>query len=248
MFTGNKLIRNFVNLSELKTIELNKILARAVYLKKLRKKNKNSESLKNINLAMVFEKPSTRTRVSFELAIKELGGRSVILDEATTHLSRGESISDTAKVLSKYCNILMIRTTNHTKLLEYQKYSNLPIINGLSNLSHPCQILADIMAYNEKRGSIKNKKKLFGFGDLNNVLYSWIEATNIFNFSLNICFPKLIKVPKEINEKIKLYHKNVKANHDIKLACKNSDCIVTDTWFSMGKQHKNSLEPLNHTR
>ena len=189
---------------------------------------------------MVFEKPSTRTRVSFELAIKELGGRSVILDEATTHLSRGESISDTAKVLSKYCNILMIRTTNHTKLLEYQKYSNLPIINGLSNLSHPCQILADIMAYNEKRGSIKNKKVVW-LGDLNNVLYSWIEAANIFNFSLNICFPKLIKVPKEINEKIKLYHKNVKANHDIKLACKNSDCIVTDTWFSMGKKTTQKL-------
>ena len=110
---------------------------------------------------MIFEKPSTRTRVSFELAVKELGGRSIILDEANTHLSRGESISDTARVLSKYCNILMIRTTNHKKLIEYHNYSKLPIINGLSDLSHPCQILADIMAYNEKRGSIKNKN-LFG--------------------------------------------------------------------------------------
>ena len=106
---------------------------------------------------MIFEKPSTRTRVSFELAVKELGGRSIILDEANTHLSRGESISDTARVLSKYCDILMIRTTNHRKLLEYYKYSKLPIINGLSDLSHPCQILADIMAYNEKEDLLKIK-------------------------------------------------------------------------------------------
>ena len=189
---------------------------------------------------MIFEKPSTRTRVSFELAIKELGGRSVILDEATTHLSRGETISDTAKVLSKYCNILMIRTSKHKKLIEYHKHSNLPVINGLSNISHPCQILADIMAYNEKRGPIENKKFVW-LGDLNNVLYSWVEAANIFNFSLNICFPKLIKVSKELNQKIKMCHSNIKIFHNANLACKDSDCVITDTWFSMGKNPTSEL-------
>ncbi len=234
------MIRNFLNISDISLIQLKKILTRASYLKKLRKKNKSDVSLKNINLAMIFEKPSTRTRVSFELAIKELGGRSIILDEATTHLSRGETISDTARVLSRYCNILMIRTTNHKKLIEYHNYSKLPIINGLSNLSHPCQILADIMTYNEKRGSIKNKKFVW-LGDLNNVLYSWVEAATIFNFSLTLCFPKLIKVSKELKDKIKLANSNVHISNDPKLACKDSDCIITDTWFSMGKKPTQKL-------
>ena len=240
MLKGSKLTRNFLNLSDINKPELRSILKRASDLKKQRKKNKNLATLKNINLAMIFEKPSTRTRVSFELAIKELGGRSIILDEATTHLSRGETVPDTARVLSKYCNILMIRTTNHKKLIEYHKHSNLPIINGLSNLSHPCQILADIMTFNEKRGPIKNKKFVW-LGDLNNVLYSWIEAAFIFNFSLIICFPKLIKISKEFKEKIKVASKNVKIANNPQLACKDSDCIITDTWFSMGKKPTKNL-------
>ncbi len=240
MLKGSKLTRNFLNLSGINKPQLMGILKRATDLKKYRKKNKNPATLKNINLAMIFEKPSTRTRVSFELAIKELGGRSIILDEATTHLSRGETISDTARVLSKYCNILMIRTTNHKKLIEYHKYSKLPVINGLSNISHPCQILADIMAYNEKRGSIRNRKFVW-MGDLNNVLFSWVEAANIFNFSLNICFPKIMKVSKDLKEKIKTYSNNVKVFHNTKLACKDSDCIITDTWFSMGKKPTKKL-------
>ena len=158
MHKGNRLIRNFLNLSDIKKSQLEIILKRASDLKKYRKKRKAIMSMKNYNLAMIFEKPSTRTRVSFEIAIKELGGNSIILDEASTHLSRGETISDTARVLSRYCNILMIRTTKHEKLNEYHEYSNLPVINGLSNISHPCQILADIMAYNEKRGSIRDRK------------------------------------------------------------------------------------------
>ena len=116
----------------------------------------------------------------------------------------------------------------------------MPIINGLSNISHPCQILADIMAYNEKRGAIKNKKFVW-LGDLNNVLYSWIEASVIFNFSLSICCPKLIKISKELKAKIKTYHNNVKIFYDTKMACRDSDCIITDTWFSMGKKPTKKL-------
>ena len=134
----------------------------------------------------------------------------------------------------------MIRTTNHRKLLEYYKYSKLPIINGLSDLSHPCQILADIMAYNERRGSIKNQKFVW-LGDLNNVLYSWVEAAAIFDFSLNICFPKIIKIPNELKKKINIAKNNVQISHDAKKACNNSDCIITDTWFSMGKKPTEKL-------
>ena len=140
MFKGDELKRNFINLSDINIIHLKKILKRASVLKNLRKKNKTVSTLKSAVLAMIFEKPSTRTRVSFELAIKELGGKSIILDEASTHLARGETISDTARVLAKYCNALMVRTTRHQKLDEYHKYSNLPVINGLSNISHPCQL------------------------------------------------------------------------------------------------------------
>ena len=154
----NKTKRNFLNLLDCEKKDLDKILIRAGYLKKVRrKKNINNKTLINTNLAMVFEKPSTRTRVSFELAMKELGGNAIILDENNTHLARGESIADTARVLERYCQIFMVRTTDHNKLLEYDKHSNIPIINGLSNISHPCQILADIMAYQENRGPIKKK-------------------------------------------------------------------------------------------
>ena len=234
------MIRNFLNLSEIGKKQLNIILKRAKDLKKYRKKNKIISSLKGVNLAMIFEKPSTRTRVSFELAIKELGGNSVVLDEATTHLSRGETIEDTARVLARYCNILMIRTNQHTKLIKYHKYSKLPTINGLSNISHPCQILADVMAYEEKRGNIKNKKFTW-LGDLNNVLYSWVEAAEIFNFKLNICYPKEIKFPLELKKNIKKYSTSIKMGHNSVIACKGSDCIITDTWFSMGKNPTKKL-------
>ncbi len=235
MFKGDELKRNFINLSDINIIHLKKILKRASTLKNLRKKNKTVSTLKSAVLAMIFEKPSTRTRVSFELAIKELGGKSIILDEASTHLARGETISDTARVLAKYCNALMVRTTRHQKLDEYHKYSNLPVINGLSNISHPCQVLADIMAYNEKRGSIEQKKFVW-MGDINNVLYSWIEASKIFNFRLHICFPKIIKIKKDLNKKIQDIKQHISLSHNVKLATSGSDCVITDTWFSMGKK------------
>jgi ornithine carbamoyltransferase len=232
--------RSFLNLSDLKKIELNKILKRAKALKKLRLKGKlENKRLKATNLAMIFEKPSTRTRVSFEIAIKELGGNSIILDEGNTHLARGESIADTARVLDRYCQVFMIRTTDHNKLLEYQKYANAPVINGLSNQSHPCQVLADIMAYQENRGNIKNKKVTW-MGDLNNVLYSWVEASNIFDFKIYIAHPKHIKLSESLKT-ISKNRKNIIFTQDITKAVNSSDCIITDTWFSMGSK-KNDIK------
>ncbi len=233
--------RNFINLSDIKKEELNKILKRAKQFKKLRSKGVSfKNSLANVNLAMIFEKPSTRTRVSFEIAIKELGGQAIILDENTTHLSRGETVADTSRVLDRYCQIFMIRTTNHNKLLEYQNYSSAPIINGLSNISHPCQVMADIMTFEEKREKIL-KKKVTWMGDLNNVLFSWVEAANIFDFDLYIAHPKQVKVNKEL-KKISYGKKNIFFTQNVKEAIHNSNCIITDTWFSMGSKKSNISE------
>ena len=210
--------RNFINLSDINKKDLNRILKRAKSLKVLRTKGKSiKKTLERNNLAMIFEKPSTRTRVSFELAIKELGGNAIILDENTTHLARGETIADTARVLERYCHIFMVRTNNHSKLLDYDKYSKVPIVNGLSNISHPCQILADIMTYEESRGSIKNKT-ITWLGDLNNVLYSWAEAANIFQFSLYIAHPKKVKNKKIIqsidSKNIRFFNKPIDAEKE----------------------------------
>ncbi|MAH88868.1 MAG: ornithine carbamoyltransferase [Pelagibacterales bacterium] len=233
--------RNFINLSDIKKKELNKILNRAVSLKKSRIKTRSfKNSLYGVNLAMIFEKPSTRTRVSFEIAIKELGGQAIILDESTTHLARGETVADTARVLDRYCQAFMIRTNNHHKLLEYESYANAPIINGLSNLSHPCQVMADIMAYEENRGKIL-KKKVTWMGDLNNVLYSWVEASNIFGFNLYIAHPKQVRLNADL-KKISKGKKNVIFTQDIKEAVNNSNCVITDTWFSMGSKMNNLSE------
>ena len=233
--------RNFINLSDIKKKDLDKILKRAVSLKRLRKKSSSfKNSLSGINLAMIFEKPSTRTRVSFEIAIKELGGQAIILDENTTHLARGETVADTARVLDRYCQVFMIRTTNHNKLIEYQNYANAPIINGLSNISHPCQVMADIMAFEENREKIF-KKKVTWMGDLNNVLYSWVEAANIFDFDLYIAHPKQIKPSKEL-KKISYGKKNITFTQNVKQAVYNSNCIITDTWFSMGSKKSNISE------
>ncbi len=233
--------RNFINLSDIKKKDLDKILKRAITLKRLRKKSSSfKNSLSGINLAMIFEKPSTRTRVSFEIAIKELGGQAIILDENTTQLARGETVADTARVLDRYCQIFMIRTTNHNKLLEYQNYASAPIINGLSNISHPCQVMADIMTFEENREKI-HKKKVTWMGDLNNVLFSWVEAANIFDFDLYIAHPKQIKVNKEL-KKISNGNKNITFTQNVKQAIHNSNCIITDTWFSMGSKKSNISE------
>ncbi|MDA9708450.1 ornithine carbamoyltransferase [Alphaproteobacteria bacterium] len=237
--TSNK--RNFINLSDIRKEELNKILKRARQFKKLRAKGTAfKNSLAKVNLAMIFEKPSTRTRVSFEIAIKELGGHAIILDESMTHLARGETVADTARVLDRYCQIFMIRTTNHNKLLEYHTYANAPIINGLSNISHPCQVMADIMTFEENREAIL-KKKITWMGDLNNVLFSWVEAANIFDFDLYIAHPKQIKPSKEL-KKISHGKKNITFTQNVKQAIYNSNCIITDTWFSMGSKKSNISE------
>ena len=191
-------MKNFINLSDINKKELRKIIDHAKIHKKKNLTSKSYYPLKGKVLIMIFEKPSTRTRISFELAMKQLGGELLILNPKDTHYGGGgESIHDTAKVLSQYGDIVMMRANKHENFLKFSKNLDIPIINGLTDLSHPCQIMSDIMTFEELKGPISNKK-IAWLGDGNNVAFSLIEASVQFNFELAIASPKKFKPDKKI--------------------------------------------------
>ena len=222
-------IKHFLNLNEISTNEIKKIIKRGHILKKTYGEKKLSK--KKI-LAMIFEKPSTRTRVSFEVGMKQLNGDVVTLDPGDTQLGRGESLQDTIKVLGRYVDLIMYRGSQEKKLYEMTNFSDVPIINGLTDSSHPCQILADIMTLEEKFDSLDNLN-LCWIGDGNNVCNSWIHSCSHFNYNLKICCPEDYlpnkKLIAENNHK-----KNISVVLDPKLAIKDSNVVITDTWVSMG--------------
>jgi len=234
-------VKNFINISEISKSELRKILDSA----KLRKdKRKNLEKnaldldapLEGKILAMIFEKPSTRTRISFDIAVKQLGGKSLTLNPDEIHYgSGGESLHDTAKVLSQYADIVMIRTYEHKKVEQFSKYLSIPIINGLTDLSHPCQIMSDIMTFEEMKGPINNKK-IAWIGDGNNVLYSLIEAAVQFDFHLSFACPKGFGPNKKILKWAKEQKGKISFFTDSKIAVNSADLIMTDKWISMGSK------------
>ena len=183
---------------------------------------------------MLFEKPSTRTRISFDLAVKQLGGKSLILNPDEIHYGSGaESLHDTAKVLSQYADIVMLRTHAHKNVLEFSKNLNIPIINGLTNLSHPCQIMSDVMTFEELKGPIRNKK-ITWLGDGNNVVYSLIEAAVQFEFQLSIACPKGYEPDKKILQWAKKNGGSILITKNPLEASSDADCIITDKWISMG--------------
>ena len=184
-------------------------------------------------LAMIFEKPSTRTRISFEVAMTELGGSAIYLDSKSMQMGRGESTQDTAKVLSRYLDGIMIRAVNHETLIDMAKYSSIPVINGLTNLSHPCQILADIMTFEENKGVIENKI-ISWIGDGNNMANSWIHAASVFNFTLRLACPRGRYPNAEIIKWAQSKDVNIEITEDPNKAVSQADAIVTDTWVSMG--------------
>ena len=230
--------RNFLNLSDIKSQQLKKILKRAIYLKKGRNKNKSLTSLKNINLAMIFEKPSTRTRVSFEVGMKKINGDVVVLDQNDTQLARGESLNDTIKVLSRYVDIIMYRGSDEKKLYEISKCSDVPIINGLTNQSHPCQIVADLMTLEENFKNLNNLT-LCWVGDGNNVCNSWIHACLHYDFSLRISCPKNFFPQK--NTVSKINKDNIVFFDNPDEAVLGADVLITDTWESMGMKKKENI-------
>ena len=225
-----EIFRNFLNLNELKTEEVNTILDKSHELKKNYRKIKFSE--KKI-LAMIFEKPSTRTRVSFEVGMKQLNGDVVILDHADTQLGRGESLEDTIKVLSRYVDIIVYRGSDEKKIYDLCKLSTVPIINSLTDESHPCQIIADIMTLQENFKCIE-KLNICWVGDGNNVCNSWIHSCLHFQYNLNITCPSGSFPKKEILRKIN--SPKINLYDDPKVAVKDADVIITDTWVSMGME------------
>jgi len=246
-------MKNFINISDVNKVDLRKIIDNAKSRKDRRSNlNKNAidpdAPLDGKILIMLFEKPSTRTRISFDLAVKQLGGKSLILNPDEIHYGTGnESLRDTAKVLSQYVDIVMLRTHAHENVLEFSKNLNIPIINGLTNLSHPCQIMSDIMTFEELKGSIKNKK-ITWLGDGNNVVYSLIEAAVQFEFQLSIACPKDYEPNKKILQWAKKNKGNIFITKDPLEASNEADCIMTDKWISMNdkinkKKKEKTLKP-----
>jgi len=246
-------MKNFINIADIDKKELRKIIDHAKLQKEKRSNLGKSaidpaKPLADKTLIMIFEKASTRTRLSFEIAMKQLGGQLLVLNPKESHYGSGdESIHDTAKVLSQYGDIVMMRTHKHKHFLEFSKHLDIPIINGLTNLSHPCQIMSDIMTFEELKGSITNKK-IAWLGDGNNIAYSLIEAAVKFNFKLSIACPEKFRPDKKIIKWAKKNNKNILITKNPIEAANLADCVMTDKWISMGdvgnkKKKKKLLKP-----
>ncbi len=224
--------RHFLDISSVDKDSLKAIIASA---HKMKAADNSEKPLEGKMLAMIFDKPSTRTRVSFDVGMRQLGGETIILSGSEMQLGRGETVADTAKVLSRYVDAIMIRTTEHARVLELAENATVPVINGLTDDTHPCQIMADVMTIEEKLGSCDGKK-LVWTGDGNNVLNSLIEASSVFNYELNIAVPKGHEPDSKYLDWAKQRGSRIKLGHDPKAATKGADCVLTDTWMSMGSE------------
>lgn len=229
-------VRHFLTLSDLSPQELHGLIARAIKLKEMQRACKIHEPLKNKMLALVFEKSSTRTRVSFEVAMQQLGGGSIFLAPQDSQLGRGEPVEDTARVLSRMVDVIAIRTFEHEKLEQFAAHSQVPVINALTDLSHPCQLLADMQTFIEKRGEIKGKTVAW-VGDGNNMCNSYIEAARLFGFYLRMAVP-LGYDPDHMLVKAAAGHALL--TRDPQDAVRDADLVVTDVWASMGQEHERS--------
>lgn len=184
-------------------------------------------------LAMIFEKPSTRTRVSFERAIRKLGGDPIVLERESSQLGRGETVADTARVLSRYVDAIMLRTTKEEKLLELAEHATVPVINGLTNRTHPCQLMADVMTFEEHLGPIAGRSVAWS-GDGNNMATSWIHAAVQFDFELRLAVPKELPPPPDVVAWAQGKGAKILVTEDVDEAVTDADCVVTDVWVSMG--------------
>ena len=244
---------NFLDISDLTSNELRAIIEEAKVRKSNRKDLNKSEidsdqPFKGKSMVMIFEKPSTRTRISFDIAVKQLGGSSIILNPEGIHYGKGnETLKDTAKVLSEYADIIMLRTSSHENLKEFGKYLSIPIINGLSNQSHPCQIMSDIFTFEETKGNIGGKSIAWLGDGNNNMSNSLIEAASRFNFKLKIGCPDKYKPNKKIMLWAKKNNVDILVTKNPSEAAKDADCVMTDKWISMNdkvnkKAKKKSLK------
>ena len=230
--------RHFLDLYRLESAELRDILARGTAFKTGEGKKKDSRTpLAGKQLAMIFEKPSTRTRVSFEVGMRQLGGDAIVLERSSSQLGRGESVADTARVLSRYVDAIMLRTTDEKKLLELAEYASVPVINGLTDRTHPCQLMADVMTFEEHRGAIAGKTIAWS-GDGNNMAASWIHAAQRFDFALRLACPEKLRPPREVLDWAKANGAKVTVTDDVRAAVEGADAVVTDVWVSMSDDHE----------
>jgi ornithine carbamoyltransferase len=223
--------RHFLDLDRFDSTALRRILDLGFAYKN----GRHDRPLAGKTLAMIFEKPSTRTRVSFEVAMRHLGGDAIFLNTADSQLGRGETVADTARVLSRYVDAIMIRTNQPGKLDELAHHATVPVINGLTDSSHPCQLMADVMTLQEKKGPLKDKVVAWS-GDGNNVAASWVHAAVRFGFGLRIACPDELSPPQRLFEWAQREGGQVHLTADPLEAVAGADCVVTDTWISMGDE------------
>jgi ornithine carbamoyltransferase len=240
--------RHFLGLLDLTTAQLRKILEMSAGMKKARVKGTayGSQPLEGKTLAMIFDRPSTRTRVSFDIAMRQLGGETIMLTGSEMQLGRGESIADTARVLSRYVEAIVIRILNQDHMLEMAAHSTVPVINGLSKQSHPCQVLADILTFEERKGPIRGRKIAWS-GDYNNVLSSWIDASARLDFMLDIACPRELQPTKQRLAAAFAAGANIVFRDDPEEAVKDAAAVISDCWVSMGDEdegrRQNLLQP-----
>ncbi len=242
-------LRHFLDIDQLPAKTLRRIVDNAHALKKAGRKTPAKLKPKGISeavLVMIFEKPSTRTRISFDVAMRQLGGQTIMLNHTDLQLGRGESISDTAHVVSRYIDAIMIRANSHDTLLTLAEHATVPVINGLTDKSHPCQVMADIMTFEEHLGPIAGKSVAW-VGDGNNVAVSWMQAAVQFGFAIRIACPAALKPEKAVIDWVRANGGDLTITSDARKAVAGAHCVVTDTWVSMGQsdgvRRKKLLKP-----
>jgi len=246
---GQKRGRDFLDISEASTSDLRRMLSNSAAMKAARGANGRfapDKPLAGKVLAMIFDKPSTRTRVSFDLAMRELGGDTLVLTGGEMQLGRGETIADTARVLSRFVDAIMIRTLKHEDVRELARHATVPVINGLTRKSHPTQVMADVLTFEEHRGPIKGRTVSW-CGDGNNVLASWVHAAARLDFGLRIATPPELAPPRKLIDWAKTNNARIAVTSDPFEAVDSADAIITDCWVSMGdrdeRRRHNLLAP-----
>jgi ornithine carbamoyltransferase len=226
-------VRHFLDLIDIPTPVLQSVIDRSREMKAALKRGEQNKPLAGKTLAMIFDKPSTRTRVSFDVGMRQLGGESIMLTAQEMQLGRGETLADTARVLSRFVDAIVIRILDHEAIAEMARHASVPVINALTRRSHPCQVLADVMTFEEKKGSIKGRTVAWT-GDSNNVLASWMHAAERFDFTLKIATPEELRPKKGLLDWAKASGAAIHIDDDPDSAVEGADCVVTDTWVSMG--------------
>jgi ornithine carbamoyltransferase len=227
-------VRHFLSLRDLSADELRRVISRASELKAIQRRGDRHTPLQGKTLGMIFEKSSTRTRVSFEVGMAQLGGHALFLSPRDTQLGRGEPIEDTARVLSRMVDVVMIRTFAHETLERFAAYSQVPVINGLSDDVHPCQLLADLQAYHEHRSDIRGRTVAW-IGDGNNMCHSWINAAALLDFKLRVACPEGYEPDPRF---VEAGGEHVEVMRDPRAAASGADLVTTDVWASMGQEEE----------